>query len=330
MLSLLLATSLAADCPEPDLDAAFLALAGGSQVEAWLGQVETSLTCAKVDRRMLARFWLLEGAVLLAEGDEEGALQSLAAARRVAPALWEPSLPEAVRDAWDRASAPGNGRVEVADAVPRDVELLVDGRPLETLGATRAGLHAVQLVRDGEVVFGKVVFVPDGGVYPVDPGPLGRPSGPDDDGGLVLHAGIGVTGAFGASVEHEDLAQPGLRVEVPVEVGVTFRTGSLAVGAGLGAHTPVNGRYVVVNGKDEVVARPLAMDAWVGAGVESAVCAGLQVGLSAPSRTFVRADLAVGGKVRVHLRPALQRVAGGPDLKATAEPAVTALVSFRP
>jgi hypothetical protein len=325
LLSFLITVALAEPCGPPDLEEAFAALGDGSDLFATLDAVEQTFTCRRFSPTELARFWLLEGAVLLAEADREGAVQSLAAARRVAPDVWQRHLSTDVRAAWERASIPGVGHLDV----PSEAELYVDGLLVDPTQPLPTGLHVVQLEQRRRLTFGKVVFVPEGGVHRIQPAELVSEVADDEGIRFEPHVASGLAVAMGRAYTSGELRQASVRVSVPVEVGLTVSFGASGVSFGLGAHRLLGGRYLVVDGDGALADRAVGLEAWVGGHVGTSLRIGGQLGVSSPSRVFGRAEVSVGRTLRAHLRAGLNRVNDGPDVAAALEPALGLLVSVR-
>ena len=167
----LLASSPAhAECEEPvsQLDSAQRAVLSADLDGArqHIDRALAALGCMEgvADPSLLARIWLVEGALATFEGDEAGAALAWAAAHRVSPALWIEDYGMRLRRAYDAASAfePGTGVVTL-DPPLGAAEGFIDGPWAVFPADTQAGLHAIQVVSpEGETVFGGVVFVGEG------------------------------------------------------------------------------------------------------------------------------------------------------------------------
>lgn len=153
---LLMTTGAFATCGDPadHLDDAELHLAesryelAGDAVAA----ADSAIECgATVDTETLARLWLVDGAVALAEGDSARAALALTAAHRTAPELWLSVLGDDVRAVRDAAIAEETLQGTL-DLSPRPATARVDTVDTVLPAELPVGLHLVQLGPDGAYV----------------------------------------------------------------------------------------------------------------------------------------------------------------------------------
>jgi hypothetical protein len=164
LTSLLFATVAFAETPEclPPvnwIDRAREDLLAGDfpAVEAALANAETSFDCAPATQEDLARFWLYQGALRGLTQDQAGARRAFAAARRMAPAGWDPSLGDALKQLYDGA---GDGEPFELRLDTNEDRAWVDGTRIPDWPYTLpGGTHLVQ-IRDvrREAVLGHHVF----------------------------------------------------------------------------------------------------------------------------------------------------------------------------
>ncbi|MEZ4321570.1 MAG: hypothetical protein R3F61_29120 [Myxococcota bacterium] len=170
MLSSLLLLSLTAraECPplEPKLDDAqrdtlsfFL-----SDAQASLASAETSFGCASVEPAVLARYWLIQAMIWHLQEQEGRADAALAAAKVADGNTFVSDLGDELRALWESAEVPVAETVRVrVRGMKKSDGLRVDTREMPEVVVV-PGLHLVQVVRDGTVVFGRVADVPAAGM----------------------------------------------------------------------------------------------------------------------------------------------------------------------
>lgn len=164
-----------------------LAAIGSAERDAvsfFLADAQTSLTeaaagfaCARVEKPVLARYWLAQGMVWhLQERDEAVVMSVLAAARRVAPDVFTESLGDELRVLWTVAETDDATPVEVRlRGLKRGDRVLVDGNLNETSLVT-VGPHLIQVIRGNQVVYGRLADVPVEGIRLVVEAGTGGPA----------------------------------------------------------------------------------------------------------------------------------------------------------
>jgi hypothetical protein len=298
-----------------DVAAAYDAWARGEHdiVDEHLLRAEKSLACGSVaDPEDLARFWLVEGAMLARAGDP-GAAVSLSAARRMAPELWL-DLGEDVRDRWLLAE-PEPGEGELAFDFDHDRPIAVDGAPFGG-GAMAAGLHAVQVADpDGAVRYGAVVYVGASTVTNVvtglqapalalpSPAPPPAPApaiaerpaaGSSPTVAATIRVVTGMSLALGEELSapsgDRTLTEPAAKIVVPVGIAAGARVGSLWARGEAGIGWLVGGTYLSVLADGTPHQSPVRVDLGGSAGVGPV---GVASGIQWPGRLYQRALLAV-------------------------------------
>jgi hypothetical protein len=306
-----LSLAWAAPCDvDQDVMTAYGALVKGelSEAERALGGAEAALGCAAhpSEPQSLGRFWLVEGALLTAQGDPEASM-SFAAARRVAPELWLPDLSVPARRLWEGA-APESGTGQIAlDLELRERKASLDGRPWAG-EPVPAGLHALQLQEpDGKPSYGAMIYVGAGTVTNVTTGLPPEPAGPTHASptharptprapvARVLQAEL-ATGASLAVGERQqvvlpegELREPGVKLVLPVLVSGRLRQGTLWAQLEGGAGWLVAGPYLSVKADGQLHRTPLRLDVAVGGGTEvGPLDVGLLTGIQWPGRLSER------------------------------------------
>ena len=279
-----------------------------------------ALQCAPVEPQALARYWLVEGALLHAEGDLEASDDNFAAARRVAPEVWLPDLGPALHERWMAARAPEGTGMIVMEPDPGPRPVWVDGALAEKGPggwSVPAGLHLVQIGGlEGsaiEAVSGVWVapgvsaliqtklppYVPPPPPAPAPspapspkapPAPVPRPD-PPGEGGVqpALHALLGASGALGEELKSGMMKEPAVKVALPLELGLGLRTGPLLVRAQLGGALLLGGQYLAST-QDGALSLPARLDLGLAAAAGNArLHAGVCGGMAWPSRLAGRA-----------------------------------------
>lgn len=150
----------------PRLDARLDALEGAVTEARFddaraLLDVDDVLSCgAPVTADQLGRLWVAEGVLDTMLGDSASAADAFRAASAVASDPWRPLYGEDLRASFDAAveePAGGYGELDVDGGAGFQVHL--DSAPAELPTGAHSGLHAVQLVREGEAVWGRVVYL---------------------------------------------------------------------------------------------------------------------------------------------------------------------------
>ena len=171
MLSSFLPLSIAhaeESCPavEPALQTAekdalsfFLADAQNALTEAADG-----FGCRVVEPALLARYWLAQAMVWHLQEREDEAQAALGAAKVAEGSVFTEDLGDELRGLWEAAPIP---RAETVRVKIRGLAR-GDGVRIDTIDMPEPvvvpGFHLIQVVRDGEVVFGRVAEVPPSGL----------------------------------------------------------------------------------------------------------------------------------------------------------------------
>ena len=317
--------------PSAQVRSALAQLLSGALDQARVGlqEAERAFGCgASADPASLARYWLVEGALLSKSGDESAAKDSFSAARRVAPDLWLPDLGPSARLLWESALAP-DGAGELSLEPPPGVRpVWVDGA-LVSGSAVPAGLHLVQIGGGGpspSVEFAAIVWV-DAGITALVRSGLPELAPPDPEPDLVvppspvpvpvpgpdrssvrasLHALVGVSGAAGEALQSGSHTEPRAKVAAPLELGVGLRAAPMFFRLQLGGAWLLSGRYLAQTDSGPLVL-PVRADLALGAGatvgkLDLGLCGGVQW----PSRLAGRLLLGISaGPARAELRPGL-------------------------
>lgn len=175
----------AADCPDlgERLDELELEVFEGRLDDAAAGveELEAAFACAIASPEQLARFWIAEGAVLTYRADASGAVDSFAAAARVAPGVWNPNYGTSLQGVYEAASGSvsesATGQISLVD--PSDRAAWVDGVPASPPVTAPMGLHLVQAGPDATSVdFGKLLYLPSGETVELTLPPVAPPPEP--------------------------------------------------------------------------------------------------------------------------------------------------------
>lgn len=127
-------------------------------------QALDSFTCgAPPLREDLARFFLAHGAMEYVAGKRDEALVPMAAAANLMPGMWVMAYGNKVRLVYEDAAVgvSGNGTVTMDPGPPEDTDMYVDGTKVDDPAEVVAGMHLLQVVRDNETIFSKMVIVPE-------------------------------------------------------------------------------------------------------------------------------------------------------------------------
>ncbi len=149
--------------------------------DAALRLFEQSLGCDAVAKpEQLARIWLTEGAMLSFDGDPEGAVDAYVAAARVHFSTWNEDLGPKVKAEYDAAVADMSHQTATlgSDTKLPDGVAWLDGKPTTLPTQVTAGLHAIQVAREGNPpIFGRIFYLgPDQSLQlePLDLASLGE------------------------------------------------------------------------------------------------------------------------------------------------------------
>ncbi|MEQ1565736.1 MAG: hypothetical protein ABMA64_08875 [Myxococcota bacterium] len=248
---------------------------------AALERVTDALGCSPpVEPSTLARFWLLEGALL---DDPQAMLDNFAGARRVAPDVWLADLGPALRAKWEAApAATATGTLLIAPA-PGARAVWIDGAPGSGEQVVAAGLHLVQVgdATGDRAKFAAMAWV-DPGVSvevetglaplaaprpdpvpqpdPVVPPPTERPPierPPTDRAPIGWHPELQVlTGggvALGEELRNRDAHEPATKVAVPTEVALALRPPGWLLRVEAGAGWLVGGQWLAAGADGRIV-----------------------------------------------------------------------------
>jgi len=344
-----------ADCGDVDgeLDRALQAvlLADAGAARAALVAVEATLACDDSHTpAQLARMFLLDAAVMSFEGEESSANLSFRAAQRLEPSVWVDALGPRMREAYERAGQEQSEYGTLVVQASSDWDTRLDTRWVRGEERVPAGLYVVQITRGDDIGFGRIVAVSEGETHTlaptlptspsideaVDPTESGDavssevPPDAADDSGFMWTLGGGVSTSLGTALSGTldtglQVAEPAVKVTLPVELGGRVQTASVWVHPRIGIGTLLGGKYLYAL-DDGVHAQVWAVRLNVSAGARlSAVDVGGSVGLSYPGRLCARglvgfalgegpgfaelragADLGTGGRVE----PAAALMAG--------------------
>ncbi len=144
---------------------------------ATLGRIEEAFGCAVVDPEVLARFFDVEGALLVHAGDRDGATLRFAAARAIVHDGLDPMYGSKVRAVSDAtARAPIESEIDLSPRPAEDDDVRVDTALVSLPVSVTSGLHLVQVGPPGTVAFGELVLVEPGGRLVVSTHRLSAPA----------------------------------------------------------------------------------------------------------------------------------------------------------
>jgi hypothetical protein len=125
--------------------------------------------CARLEPRLLARFWIAEGAMASLGGSPEAAARAFRAANRVDPAQWTTVFGSALRAEWEAAAQleDESGAVTLEPGTPAGRSTWLDGLDATFPVDTSDGLHLVQLGTAEAAEWGTIVLVPAGETFVV-------------------------------------------------------------------------------------------------------------------------------------------------------------------
>ncbi|MCA9492422.1 MAG: hypothetical protein KC621_20960 [Myxococcales bacterium] len=349
----------AEDCPSRDdrldlIDSAERSLveADVDAAEATRRELEAALGCGAVaNPEMLARMWLVEGALLSLGGDETTAAASWQAAARVSPGTWNPDLGDMLRTIYETAlqtSPSGSTPLSVEPELFRWIGA-VDGEVITRFPITvDPGLHLVQVgASEDDVRFARIVMAfPDTPVVVVtglveptkeEPKPepvaenpppeIAPPPEPVEHPPVSLHAAIG--GAVGLGRPSDTTDEPAVKLLVPVETGVVFRPVNAAwIRAALRAGQLMNGEFAYGDAFGEATSpTTVGFDIAGGLGARQGDL-GLLAGYHWPGRVAFRGTVAV----QLGALPAAIEGRIGMDVLTNGAPetAFDVLLAFRP
>lgn len=264
--------TFASDCPDPaaDVDSAekLVLFADVDGARAALARTEATLACSPpADPTLLARMWLVEGAMLLDGGDGRAATVSFAAARRVGPTVWIDGLGSKRREVYD-AAVPLTGTGQIAIDLPVGVSgiVWVDGTARAEPVWVVPGEHLVQYGADGRAWFAKIALVSADQVLhvqvPAPPAPPGVVASPPEPVARVAELAAPLPAPAGISAPEPVL--PPVPEPPPLH---TQLFGHVAVGADLSFQTWSDASHLRLTDPGTVVLVPLE----IGGGVSGTV-----------------------------------------------------------
>jgi hypothetical protein len=280
-----------------------------------LRELEAALACGPLaEGELLGRLWLVEAAWLTMQGDGLAAGDSWRAAARVAPGRWVENFGKQLRESYEAATseAPvGTATISLDPPLFRWVGA-VDGKVVEFPAQVSPGLHLVQVGSDeSRVVFARMVVaypstpivVQTGLVEPTtafvgDPAEPGEaeetkaPKEPLPAATSSLFVAVGANLAVGKAVGEGQDAEPGVKVVLPLETGLTLRPGRGWVRL-VGVAGPLVGGSFRYTDKYGETSTPVALGTLIAAGASAGQGdMGLMAGFQWPDRIPVRGVVA--------------------------------------
>lgn len=272
---------------------------------------EEALGCgSRQPPAQLARLFLVDGATSALQGDGPAAADAFAAAARTDAATWIDALGPKMRAQYDTAAAAPTEVGEVDVEAP-GWDLLLNGKPAPFPTEVTAGLHIVQVADGDELVFGRVVWVVPGEVQLLTPDLPERAAKPEPvvavvepesepkERGVALSAGIGALAAFGqpldgVQADGTEVSEPGVKLTLPIELGVVVRSGGAWVRPVVGLAPLVGGRFLFAT-DEGAGASGFALLADLSAGVGlGSLDVGGAVGIAYPGRIGLRGLAGIG------------------------------------
>jgi hypothetical protein len=281
-----------------------------------LRELEAALACGPLaEGELLGRLWLVEAAWLTMQGDALAAGDSWRAAARVAPGRWVENFGKQLRESYEAATAEtpvGTATLSLDPPLFRWVGS-VDGRVVEFPAQVPPGLHLVQVGSDeSHVVFARMVVaypstpivVQTGLVEPTtafvgDPAEPGEPPReeklpkeplPAPTSSLFVAGGANL--AIGKPVGEGEGAEPGVKVVLPIETGLTLRPGRAWI-RWVGLAGPLVGGNFRYTDKFGETSTPVALGTLLAAGASAGQGdMGLMAGFQWPDRVPVRGVVA--------------------------------------
>jgi hypothetical protein len=356
LLLLSLSGAFAADCEAPAIaieDALAKVLHGdlvAARTAFW--RAEADLKCGTpATPEVLARLWIVEGAIFTFEGDPVSAADSFAAAGRVSPDTWYDALGPDLRAAAlaaTAASPKAQGRLALDPPRGEPYVVWIDGTASPTPASVAEGMHVVQIGESGTVAIARTVYVGEGETVNIDHSLADRTPTvivepvvvepiviepvvvrDDGDSGPYGHLGVGGDLALGRPLAtSDDAAEPGVKFGLPVEMGVGLTSGSLWARVVLSAAPLLGGHYLYAS-DGTVNASRFALGGHAAAGVAlDALDLGVSAGIAWPGRITARAIAGVGlGDLPLRVEA---RLGANLATERAAEPAIGVAVLYAP
>lgn len=242
-----------------------------------LDAAEDALACnPSLGPETLARFFIVDGAAAVFEGDPDSAALSFVAAHRLDANVWLDVLGPKIRQEYDAAQDRFDPVSDLTVQAAPGWTVWLDGGVLNGRAQVHAGLHVVQIVAGEWTSYGRVVYinpgqnetlVPDLPVVPDTPTPPAtdpserdaiarttpRPSRPSSEPPAARPWALTLDGAVSANLgqaleatlaDGTQLAEPANKLTIPVQAGVRFRTGSWWMHPRLGVAPLVGGQFL--------------------------------------------------------------------------------------
>ena len=267
------------------------------RTEAALARAESSWTCGWMSERRaeLARFWLLEGAVLHLRGERQAASESFVASRRTDLDGWWPELGPQIHLAYRTATAePDSTGVVAVEGLDPHYRVEIDGLPFDPNQSVTVGLHLLQVGTDDHVRFARIIYVLPGATttlttslpllpptlpvraasdaiqFAPDSPPPAHTAPPKAPTRLHGYLAVTVAGSVGAALERSvsdtlSILEPAQKLRAGGEAGLSLRGprawGRLAAGLG-----PLLNSELQYLGRTGIVSLPWAASASLAAG----------------------------------------------------------------
>ena len=300
--------------------------------EVALKRAREAYGCGQIaNRQSLARYWLVDGALALAQGDSTSANDSLAAARTLAPDLWLPNLPQAVRTAWENTESPSGRGALVIDPPVGGRPLWIDGASVVGPAEVAAGSHLVQIGdQEGSVVFADTVWVGSTLTVRVETGlaaqepeaaldkaqldsvnDVASPEEPRKGPRVVGHLLGGFGAAFGTEVTLSEVVEPATKLTIPGELGLGLQFGVVTTRLQIGTAFLTQGAYLGRSNLDEDVITQIRQDFGLGVVAGKRFYGGGVLGIQWPGRLIARGVFGM-----IPIGPLMIELRGGGNLVA--------------
>lgn len=299
---------------------------------ASLTRAETAFACGDLaGSGLVARLWLIEGALDALDGDEEGAARAWQSASAAAPGLWVDALGPRMRARFDAAVAAtpdvpfGTLRIDASG-----YDIAVDGKRSGGLLEVPAGYHLIQVAEPGgSVRYARVARIRSGQTTVISPSLAPRMTEPEPEPvaavpepepssapaavrgqlglGTRVLLGQSLTGARGSGAGNA--SEPSTKILIPVEGSVVIAVEPAWARATV-AVAPLAGGELLFAGTDGLAGTRLAvLGAIAGGATAGPVLLGAEGSLLYPGRLALLgvAGIELGSGFAVEVR-------GGPSL----------------